>query len=68
MMEEMMKQCCTADGKPDFEKMKQFMEHCGKQQFSEDELAMMKQFCAHKGMPDVEQMKDMMDKCGYRVS
>jgi hypothetical protein len=40
MMREMMKQCCTEDGKPGFEKMKHFMEHCGKQQFSEDELVM----------------------------
>jgi hypothetical protein len=29
MMEEMMKQCCGAEGKPDFEKMKKFMESCG---------------------------------------
>ena len=49
MMHEMMKQCCTEEGKPDFEKMKQFMGHCGKQQFSEDELGMMRQFCARKG-------------------
>jgi hypothetical protein len=33
-------ECCTEDGKPGFEKMKHFMEHCGKQQFSEDELVM----------------------------
>jgi hypothetical protein len=25
MMQEMMKQCCTEESKPDFEKMKQFM-------------------------------------------
>jgi hypothetical protein len=30
MMSEMMKQCCGDDGMPDFEKMKQFMEQCGK--------------------------------------
>ena len=36
MMEEMMKQCCSAEGKPDFEKMKKFMESCGKIQFGED--------------------------------
>ena len=68
MMQEMVKQCCTDDGKPDFAKMKQFMEHCGKQQFSDDELAMMKQFCAREGMPAVEKMKQMMEKCGCRVS
>lgn len=68
MMQEMMKQCCTDEGKPDFEKMKQFMEHCGKQQFSEDEFAMMKQFCAQEAMPDVDKMKQMMEKCGCHVS
>ena len=68
MMHVMMKQCCTEEGKPDFEKMKQFMEHCGKQQLSEDELAMMKQFCAQEGMPDLEKMKKMMEKCGCHVS
>ncbi|MFQ6022632.1 MAG: hypothetical protein ACE5NW_07920 [Acidiferrobacterales bacterium] len=68
MMHEMMKQCCTAEGKPDFEKMKQFMESCGKKEFSEDETAMMKQFCGQEGMPDVEKMKQMMEKCGCHVS
>lgn len=68
MMQEMMKQCCSKDGKPDFEKMKQFMEQCGKQQFSEDELAMMKRFCADQGMPDAGKMKQMMERCGCRVS
>ncbi len=68
MMHEMMKQCCTEEGKPDFEKMKQFMEHCGKQQFSEDELAMMKQFCGQEGMPDSEKTKQLMEKCGCQAS
>ena len=27
MFEQMMKQCCGEDGKPDFDRMKQFMEH-----------------------------------------
>ncbi len=29
MMEEMMKQCCGPDRKPDIEKMKELMEKCG---------------------------------------
>lgn len=68
MMQEMMKECCTSEGKPDFDKMKQFMKRCGKQQFSEDELDMMKQFCTQEGMPDVDKMKQMMEKCGCHVS
>ena len=68
MMHEMMKQCCGKEGKPDFEKMKQFMQSCGKEQFSEDEIAMMKQFCGQAGMPDSEKMKQMMEKCGCQVS
>jgi hypothetical protein len=64
MMQEMMKQCCTKDGKPDFEKMINFMQSCGKKGFSEDEFAMMKQFCCGEGMPEPEKMKQLMEKCG----
>ena len=42
MMEEMMKQCCGEGGKPNFEKMKEFMGSCGKTQFSENEIATMR--------------------------
>ena len=35
-MNEMMEQCCGGDGKPDFDMMKQFMEHCGKEEFSDE--------------------------------
>lgn len=64
MMEEMMKQCCGPEGKPDFEKMKKFMESCGKAQFGEEEIRMMKDCCAKEGIPDFEKMKQMMAKCG----
>lgn len=67
MMTEMMKQCCTAEGKPDFEKMKQFMESCGKQGFSEDDMSMMKQFCSRENMPDAEKMEQLMEKCGCHI-
>lgn len=63
-MNEMMNQCCGSNGKPDFEKMKQFMAHCGKAEFSEEHLAMMKQFCGQEGMPNMERMKALMEKCG----
>jgi len=66
MVQEMMKQCCGAEGKPDFDKMKQFMAHCGKQEFGDDEIAMMKQFCGEEGMPDMAKMKDLMEKCGCK--
>ena len=67
MMEEMMKACCGPEGKPDFEKMKKFMEGCGKAQFGEEEIRMMKTFCGQKGMPDAEKMKELMETCGCRV-
>jgi len=67
MMSEMMKQCCGDDGMPDFEKMKQFMEQCGKKEFNEEQMAMMKAFCAEKDKPDFEKMKAMMEKCGCHI-
>ncbi len=38
MMEEMMKQCCGPEGKPDFEKMKKFMEGCGRRNSAKKKL------------------------------
>ena len=67
MMSEMMKQCCGDDGMPDFEKMKQFTEQCGKKEFNEEHVAMMKEFCAGKGVPDFEKMNGLMEKCGCRI-
>ena len=67
MMEEMMSACCGKDGKPDFEKMKVFMEKCGKADFTAEEISMMKKICCQEGKPDVEKMKEMMEKCGCRV-
>ena len=52
---------------PNFVKMKQFMEQCGKKEFDEEQIAMMKVFCAGKGMPDFEKMKTMMEKCGCHI-
>ncbi len=64
MMNEMMAECCDDDGKLDLNKMKGFMEKCGKQDFSAEELTMMKQFCGPEGKPDTEQMKQLMENCG----
>lgn len=64
MMSEMMKQCCSAEGKPDFDKMKHFMEQCGKHEFNDKEVDMMKGFCGQEGMPDMAKMKELMEKCG----
>ena len=51
MMSEMMKLCCGDDGMPSFEKMKQFMEQCGKKGFTEEHMAMMKAFLRRKRHP-----------------
>lgn len=64
MTSQMMKQCCGEDGLPDMEKIKSFMQMCGKSEFSDDELAMMKQFCGQGAKPDAEKMMQLMKKCG----
>lgn len=67
MMNGMMKQCCNTEGESEFERMKQFMESCGKQGFSEDDMSMMKRFCSQEEVPDAEKMKQLMEKCGCHV-
>ena len=62
-MNEMMAECCGSNGKPDFDLMKQFMERCGKEEFSEEQIAMMKQFCGPEGKPDAKQMKQLFEDC-----
>jgi hypothetical protein len=64
MMEEMMKRCCGEDGRPDFDRMKRFMEECGMSGFSEQHIATMKRFCGGEGMPDFGEMKRFMERCG----
>lgn len=64
MMSQMMKQCCDEDGLPDIQKMKGFMQMCGKSEFSDDELAMLKEFCGQRSRPDAEKMMQLMEKCG----
>lgn len=64
MMNQMMKECLGEDGKPDFKKLKGFMERRGKSAFSEDEIRMMRQFCGPGGRPDAEKMQQLMKKCG----
>ena len=75
MMNEMMAECCGDTGKPDFNKMKTFMEKCGKQDFSGEELAMMceatrfsfeKHCCGPEGRPDTKQMKQLFGDCNCR--
>lgn len=64
MMDTMIKACCGEDGRPDFDRMKQFMERCGVRGFSDEHIAMMKQFCGGEGMPDFQQMMAFMEECG----
>jgi hypothetical protein len=64
MMPEMMKQCCGAGSKLDFDKMKQFMEGCGKHEFSDEDISLMKGFCGQESMPDMSMMMGLMEKCG----
>lgn len=66
-MNEMMEQCCGGDGKPNFDMMKRYMSHCGKSEFTDDDVETMKQFCCGEGMPDMSKMKEMMASCGCQV-
>lgn len=67
-MKEMMEQCCGGDGKPNFDMMKQFMERCGKSEFTSDDMQKMKQFCCQEGMPDMTKMMQMMESCGCQAA
>lgn len=67
-MNDMMKHCCNEQGKPDFNKMKQFMKDSGMQEFTDDHITMMRQFCSGEGMPDMAEMRAMMEKCGCQPS
>jgi uncharacterized low-complexity protein len=51
---------------PDFDKMKSFMEKCGKTHFTEDDIKRMQEFCGQSGKPDAEKIKQLMEKCGCR--
>jgi len=66
-MNEIMAECCCGDGKPDLNKIKAFMEKCGKQDFSEGDFAMMKQFCPQEGTLDPRQLKQFMENRGCCV-
>ena len=64
MMTGMMGECCSAEGIPDFEKMKHYMENCGKKEFSATELEKMQGFCSCEGKPDFEKIEGFMKECG----
>jgi hypothetical protein len=66
-MNETMDQCCCKDGKADIAMMKQFMEHCGKSEFSDDDLHMMKEFGGCEGKPDIAKMTQMMELFGCHL-
>jgi hypothetical protein len=58
----------SGDGRPDINKIKAFMEQCGKQDFDEEKFTVMEQFCDPEGKPDAKQMKQFMENCGCYVS
>lgn len=64
MMQEMMKRCCGEDGRPDFDRMKWFMQECGMAGFSDEHIAAMKRFCSGEGMPDFQEMRRFVEGCG----
>jgi hypothetical protein len=64
MINEMMAECC---GRPDINRMKAFMEKCGKRDFGKEQFTVMAPFCDPDGKPDARQMKQFMENCGYYV-
>ncbi len=60
-MKEMMDQCCNGAAKPDFDMIKQFLEHRGICEFSDTGLKMLKEFCSQKRKPDMAKMKQMTE-------
>ncbi|MEH6578863.1 MAG: hypothetical protein V7731_17515 [Amphritea sp.] len=68
MKKNMIKQCCDASGKPDYEHIKEFMEQCGKTEFTDEDIKRMKDCCAQRGQLDPEQIKQCLQKCGYLVA
>ena len=62
-MKEMIDQCCSGADKPDFDMIKQFMEHRGKSEFSDTALQMMKESCGQERKPDMAKMKQMTESC-----
>jgi len=75
MINEMMAECCGEDGKPDLNRIKEFMEKCDKQEFTEHELAMMcqstrfnveKSIYGSEGRPGEKQMKQLFGDCNCR--
>jgi ferritin-like protein len=63
-MEEMMRQCWGEGGRPDPDKMKQFMESFSKKEFSEAQMKMIHEFCWGQDKPDPQTMRALMEKCG----
>lgn len=63
-MNEIMQQCCTGDGRADFDKIRRFMEQCGKTHFSHADIGRMQEYCDQAGMADIAKMQDLMVSCG----
>lgn len=66
-MDEIMEKCCRGDGKPDFDKMRRFMQQCGKVDFSDTDVGLMQQFCDQDVMPDIAKMKQLIESCGCQI-
>ncbi|MCH8302865.1 MAG: hypothetical protein IH912_08940 [Proteobacteria bacterium] len=60
-MKEMTDQCCSAPVEPDFDMIKQLMEHRGNSEFSDTALQMLKEFCIQDRKPDMARMKQMTE-------
>ncbi len=60
-MKEMTDQCCSGAVKPDFDMIKQFMEHRGKHEFSDTALQMLKEFCGQERKPDMAMMQQITE-------
>jgi len=66
-MKEMTDQCCSGAVKPDFDMIKQFMEHRGKSEFGDTALQMLKEFCGQERKLDMAKMKQMTESRRCRM-
>ena len=60
-MKEMTDQCCSVPVEPDFDMIKQLMEHRGNSDFSDTARQMLKGFWMQDRKPDMARMKQMTE-------
>jgi hypothetical protein len=66
-MDRIKEQCCTGDGRADFDKIRRFMERGGKFDFSDGDIDRMQTFCDQPGTADGAKLKQLLVSCGCQI-